>query len=221
LIRSTTREIGYIATGVKSADLVRVGDTITLDPQMEALPGYRDVKPMVFVGLYPIDASEYFELKEALAKFKLNDPAFSYEPEQSAALGSGFRCGFLGLLHAEVVQSRLSEEYGVNLLATAPSVQYLAGEKQVNNPAELDLSTDMKVLEEPWVKLQIFVPHDFIGAVMELVQERRGAFKNMFHYGTLAELLYEMPLSEMITDFYDRLKSVSSGLASFPFETSR
>ncbi len=211
-------EIGYIATGVKSADLVRVGDTITLDPQMEALPGYRDAKPMVFVGLYPIDASEYFELKEALAKFKLNDPAFSYEPEQSAALGSGFRCGFLGLLHAEVVQSRLSEEYGVNLLATAPSVQYLAGEKQVNNPAELDLSTDMKVLEEPWVKLQIFVPHDFIGAVMELVQERRGAFKNMFHYGTQAELLYEMPLSEMITDFYDRLKSVSSGFASLDWE---
>lgn len=211
-------EIGYIATGVKSADLVRVGDTITLDPQMEALPGYRDVKPMVFVGLYPIDASEYFELKEALAKFKLNDPAFSYEPEQSAALGSGFRCGFLGLLHAEVVQSRLSEEYGVNLLATAPSVQYVAGEKQVNNPAELDLSTDMKVLEEPWVKLQIFVPHDFIGAVMELVQERRGAFKNMFHYGTQAELLYEMPLSEMITDFYDRLKSVSSGFASLDWE---
>lgn len=207
-------EIGYIATGVKSADLVRVGDTISTDASLEPLDGYREVKPMVFVGLYPIDASEYLELKDALSKFKLNDPAFSYEVEQSAALGSGFRCGFLGLLHAEVVQSRLSSEFGVNLLATVPSVQYFAGDKPIHNPTELDLSTDLKVLREPWVKLQIFVPQTYLGTVMELVQERRGKFINMYHYGNQVEVQYEMPLAEMITDFYDKLKSVSSGFAS-------
>lgn len=211
-------EIGYIATGIKSANLVRVGDTISDSRETEPLPGYREVKPMVFVGLYPLDASEYFELKEALERFKLNDPAFSYEAEQSAALGSGFRCGFLGLLHAEVVQERLSGEFNVDLLATAPSVQYLAGEKEIHNPSELDLATEIKFLKEPWVSLQIFVPQSFVGAVMELVQDRRGKFGNMYHYGSQVELQYEMPLSEMVTDFYDKLKSVSSGFASLDWE---
>lgn len=218
-------DIGYIATGIKEPDKVRVGDTIAsasevekmrLHPEsvrLEPLAGYREVKPMVFVGLYPIDQGEYHRVKEALEKFKLNDPAFTFVPEQSKALGSGFRCGFLGLLHAEVVQERLSGEYGVDLLATAPSVEYLAGEEHVNNPAELDLSY-MKVLKEPWVKLQIFTPHGYIGPVMELVQDRRGRFINMTHYGIQIELAYEMPLAEMITDFYDKLKSVSSGFAS-------
>ncbi len=210
-------EIGYIATGIKEPDLVRVGDTISTDLNQSQLPGYKTVKPMVFVGLYPIDADEYFELKEALAKFKLSDPAFSYEPEQSAALGSGFRCGFLGLLHAEVVQERLSGEFNVDLLATAPSVEYIIDGNVVHNPAELDLSK-MKLIEEPWVKLQIFVPQDFIGAVMDLVQERRGKFTNMTYYGMQAEISYEMPLSEMITDFYDKLKSVSSGYASLDWD---
>lgn len=224
-------QIGYIATGIKEPDLVRVGDTITssefksetgemkhINPnEIEQLSGYKMVKPMVFVGLYPIDSDEYFELKEALSKFKLNDPAFSYEPEQSAALGSGFRCGFLGLLHAEVVQERLSGEFNVDLLATAPSVEYLIDDIPVHNPAELDLSK-MKNIKEPWVKLQIFVPQDYIGAIMDLVQDRRGKFTNMTYYGLQAELSYEMPLSEMITDFYDKLKSVSSGYASLDWE---
>lgn len=224
-------QIGYIATGIKEPDLVRVGDTITSSEfrvesgelkhintaEIEQLPGYKEVKPMVFVGLYPIDSSEYFELKEALSKFKLNDPAFSYESEQSAALGSGFRCGFLGLLHAEVVQERLSGEFNVDLLATAPSVEYLLGETPIHNPADLDIA-QIKDIKEPWVRLQIFVPQDYIGAVMDLVQDRRGKFTNMTYYGLQAELSYEMPLSEMITDFYDKLKSVSSGYASLDWE---
>lgn len=212
-------EIGYIATGVKTPDLVRVGDTITSHPGgVTPLPGYKQVKPMVFVGLYPIESSEYFELKEALGKFKLSDPAFSYTPESSTALGTGFRCGFLGLLHAEVVQERLQGEFNVDLLATAPSVEYLLGEVSVNNPSELPQAINIKDLKEPWVKLQIFVPHDYIGSIMELVQDRRGKFINMTHYGIQVELSYEMPLAEMITDFYDKLKSVSSGYASLDWE---
>lgn len=222
-------EIGYIATGIKEPDKVRVGDTITSKWLMvngkweesaqvvEQLPGYKEVKPMVYVGLYPIETGDYFELKEALAKFKLNDPAFSYEPEQSAALGSGFRCGFLGLLHAEVVQERLANEFNVNLLATAPSVEYIVNGKPVNNPAELDLNF-MKDIQEPWVKLEIFTPQDFIGPIMDLVQDKRGKFLNMQHYGIQVQLSYEMPLAEMITDFYDKLKSVSSGYASLDWD---
>ena len=209
-------EIGYIATGIKLPDLVRVGDTIASIPIAQPLPGYKTVKPMVFVGLYPIEASEYFNLKEALSKFKLNDPAFSFELEQSQALGSGFRCGFLGLLHAEVVQERLSGEFGVNLLATAPSVEYLVNGQSLNNPSELDPS--VKDIKEPWVKLKIFVPQIYIGSVMELVQARRAKFLNMQHFGIQVELSYEMPLSEMVTDFYDKLKSVSSGFASLDWE---
>lgn len=210
-------EIGYIATGIKVSDTVRVGDTISTSFEQTQVPGYKEVKPMVYVGLYPIDSSEYFELKEALSKFKLNDPAFSYEMEQSAALGSGFRCGFLGLLHAEVVQERLSGEFNVDLLATAPSVEYLVNGEIVHNPADLDLS-QMKTIDEPWIKLQMFCPQEYIGKVMELVQEKRGKFINMIHYGMQVELIYEMPLSEMITDFYDKLKSVSSGFASLDWE---
>ncbi len=213
-------EIGYIATGIKTSDLVRVGDTITEKSELgnvSQLPGYKEVKPMVYVGLYPIETGDYFELKEALSKFKLNDPAFSYEPEQSAALGSGFRCGFLGLLHAEVVQERLSEEFNVNLLATAPSVEYIVNGETIHNPAELDLS-NMKDIKEPWVKLQMFTPQEYIGAIMELIQDKRGKFVNMQHFGIQVELTYEMPLSEMITDFYDKLKSVSSGYASLDWE---
>ncbi len=210
-------EIGYIATGIKQSDLVHVGDTIATDFSVEQLPGYKMVKPMVYVGLYPIEASEYFDLKEALSKFKLNDPAFSYEAEQSAALGSGFRCGFLGLLHAEVVQERLSSEFNVDLLATAPSVEYLVNGEALDNPADLDPSY-MKNIQEPWVKLQIFTPQEYIGVVMELVQERRGKFLNMVHFGMQVELQYEMPLAEMITDFYDKLKSISSGYASLDWD---
>jgi GTP-binding protein LepA len=210
-------KIGYIATGIKEADLVHVGDTISTSFETESLPGYKVVKPMVYVGLYPIDQSEYHDIKDALERFKLNDPSFSYEPEQSKALGAGFRCGFLGLLHAEVVQERLSEEFNVDLLATSPTVEYLVDGKPLDNPAELDPAF-MKNIEEPWVKLEIFSPQEFIGSVMDLVQEKRGKFLNMQHFGIQVQLSYQMPLSEMITDFYDKLKSVSSGYASLDWE---
>lgn len=213
-------EIGYIATGIKEPDLVRVGDTIATDFSADSLPGYKEVKPMVFVGLFPIDSDKYFELKDALAKFRLTDPAFSYTPEQSEALGAGFRCGFLGLLHAEVVQERLSQEFDVNLLATAPSVEYLLDDKPITSPSELPQGDNIKNLEEPWVSLRIFVPQTYIGPVMELVQDKRGKFLNMQHFGTQIEMSYEMPLSEMVTNFYDRLKSASSGFASLDWEFS-
>ncbi|MBI4039783.1 elongation factor 4 [Candidatus Daviesbacteria bacterium] len=210
-------EIGYIATGIKQSDQVRVGDTIATNLDAEPLPGYKEVKPMVYVGLYPIETSEYFDLKEALSKFKLTDPAFSFVAEKSTALGAGFRCGFLGLLHAEVVQQRLSEEFGVNLLATTPTVGYLVGGEPVTNPADLS-GEKTKELKEPWVKLKVFVPQPHIGSVMDLVQDKRGKFLDMQHFGTQVEMSYEMPLSEMITDFYDKLKSVSSGFASLDWE---
>lgn len=245
----TAGEIGYIATGIKEPDLVRVGDTIvsvlnivygisdkdnakrlTIN-DIQPLPGYKPVKPMVFVGLYPIDNDKYFELKEALSRFRLNDPAFSYTPEQSQALGAGFRCGFLGLLHAEVVQERLSKEFNVDLLATAPSVEYLLDNKPITSPSELpqgdNISKDsflqernVKGLKEPWVTLRIFVPQTYIGSVMELVQDKRGKFTAMQHFGVQTEISYEMPMSEMVTDFYDRLKSVSSGFASLDWQFS-
>ncbi len=211
-------EIGYIATGIKTPDLVRVGDTISTSFETEQLPGYKTVKPMVYVGLYPIDQDEYHEIKEALERFRLTDPAFTYELEHSQALGAGFRCGFLGMLHAEVVQERLSGEFNADLIATAPSVEYMLGEAIIHNPADLPQGEGLKDLREPWVKLEIFVPQAFIGPVMELVQDKRGSFKNMQHFGNQVQLQYEMPLAEMVTDFYDKLKSVSSGFASLDWE---
>lgn len=211
-------EIGYIATGIKIPDLVQVGDTIALDPSIGQLPGYKKVKPMVYVGLYPIDQDEFHDIKEALERFRLTDPAFTYELEHSNALGAGFRCGFLGLLHAEVVQERLSGEFGADLIATAPSVEYMLGNELVHNPSDLPQGEGLKDLKEPWVKLEVFVPQPFIGPVMDLVQDKRGKFLNMQHFGNQVQLSYEMPLSEMVTDFYDKLKSVSSGFASLDWE---
>lgn len=209
-------EIGYIATGVKVPDLVRVGDTISTDINAQPLPGYKEVKPMVYMGLFPIDPKDYQDAKEALTKFRLNDPSFTYDEEQSVSLGSGFRCGFLGLLHAEIAQMRLSQEFGVELLATVPSVEYLVNGQPIDNPVEFD-STN-KEIKEPWVSLKIFTPQNFIGGMMDLVQDKRGKFVTMQHFGTQVELSYEMPLSEMVTDFYDKLKSVSSGFASLDWE---
>lgn len=211
-------EIGYIATGVKVPDLVRVGDTISTSFEVPQLPGYREVKPMVYIGLFPIDQDEFHEIKEALERFRLTDPAFTYELEHSDALGAGFRCGFLGLLHAEVVQERLSSEFNADLIATTPSVEYMIGEETVTSPAELPQGEGIKDLKEPWVKLRIFIPQNFIGPVMELVQEKRGKFINMTHFGQQVEMLYEMPLSDMVTNFYDKLKSASSGFASLDWE---
>ena len=210
-----TGEIGYIATGIKQPDLVRVGDTISVTLDVEPLPGYKQVKPMVYVGLFPIDQDEYHQIKEALEKFRLNDPAFTYDLEHSNALGAGFRCGFLGLLHAEVVQERLSEEFGADLIATTPSVEYLVDDKSLTSPSAL---VSFNSIQEPWVKLKIFIPQNYIGPVMELTQDKRGKFVTMQHFGAQVELLYEMPLSEMVTDFYDKLKSSSSGFASLDWE---
>jgi len=210
-------EIGYIATGVKESDKVRVGDTISSTFEAEQLPGYKEVKPMVYVGLFPIDQDDYIDAKEALNKFRLNDPAFTYELESSQALGNGFRCGFLGLLHAEVVQERLSGEFGVDLVATIPSVEYEIDGKKSHNPSEID-PAQMKNIREPWVNLKIFIPQTYIGPVMDLVQDKRGKFLNMTHFGIQVELSYQMPLSEMVTDFYDKLKSVSSGFASLDWD---
>lgn len=211
-------EIGYIATGVKKPDQVRVGDSIALDFSQSPLSGYREVKPMVYVGLFPIDQDEYHEIKEALERFRLNDPAFTYTLEHSQALGAGFRCGFLGLLHAEVVQERLSGEYGADLIATTPSVEYLVGKEYITSPAQITEGESIKDLKEPWVKLKIFIPQNYIGPVMELVQDKRGKFLNQTYFGTQVEMFYEMPLSEMITNFYDKLKSASSGFASLDWE---
>lgn len=211
-------DIGYIATGIKEPDKVRVGDTISSTFDVKPLPGYKEVKPMVFVGLFPIDSGKYFELKDALAKFRLTDPAFSYIPEQSQALGAGFRCGFLGLLHAEVVQERLSGEFNVDLMATVPSVEYLLNNQPITSPSELPQGDNIKELKEPWVKLRIFVPLNYIGSVMELIQDKRGKFMTMQHFGLQVEMFYEMPLAEMVTNFYDQLKSISSGFASLDWE---
>jgi GTP-binding protein LepA len=211
-------EIGYIATGIKTPDLVRVGDTISTSFDVEQLPGYKKVKPMVYVGLYPIEQDEYHDIKEALERFRLTDPSFTYELEHSQALGAGFRCGFLGMLHTEVVQERLSGEFNADLIATAPSVEYMLGTEIIHNPADLPQGEGLKDLKEPWVKLEIFVPQAYIGPVMDLVQDKRGIFKNMQHFGNQVQLIYEMPLAEMVTDFYDRLKSVSSGFASLDWE---
>ena len=213
----TSGEIGYIATGIKEADLVHVGDTISTSFSTEPVPGYKEVKPMVFIGLYPIDQSEFHTIKEALERFRLNDPAFVYQIEHSTALGAGFRCGCLGLLHAEVVQERLSSEFNVDLLATTPTVEYLVDGQPLDNPAACELSPG-KEIKEPWVRLEIFTPQTCLGAVMDLVQERRGKFLNMQHFGAQVQISYEMPLAEMITDFYDKLKSVSSGFASLDWE---
>ena len=208
-------EIGYIATGIKQPGNVLVGDTISTGLGVQPLPGYKQVKSMVYVGLYPVDQDKYHDTADALEKFRLNDPAFSFEIEHSQALGAGFRCGFLGLLHAEVVQQRLSEEFGVDLIATTPSVEYLIDGKSINNPADFDPT---KKVKEPWVSLKIFVKQQFIGPIMELVQEKRGVYKDMQHFGNQVEFSYAMPLSEMITQFYDKLKSISSGFASLDYE---
>ncbi|MFA5932713.1 MAG: translation elongation factor 4 [Microgenomates group bacterium] len=212
-------EIGYIATGIKESDLVKVGDTISeIGTNVSLLPGYKVVKPMVYVGLYPIEQAEFHDLKTVLSKFKLSDPAFSYEIEHSQALGAGFRCGFLGLLHAEVVQQRLSEEFNMDLLATTPSVEYLLDGSPITNPADLPQGINLVNLQEPWVKVRIFTPQVYLGKIMELMSEKRGIYQNQTYFGTQVELIYEMPLSEMITDYYDKLKSVSSGFASLDWD---
>ncbi len=218
-------EVGYLAAAIKTVEDARVGDTITLakTPAAEPLPGYAQAKPMVFCGLFPTDADQFPELREALDKLKLNDAALHYEPETSSAMGFGFRCGFLGLLHSEIVQERLEREYNLDLIVTAPSVVYRVtttdGEViEIDNPSHLPEPHHREKIEEPYVRLEMITPETFVGALMELSQNRRGIFKDM-KYLTQGRttLIYELPLAEVVTDFFDQMKSRSRGYASMEY----
>ena len=223
--RLTTGEVGYLATGLKVLQDVEVGDTITLaeHPAAEPLPGYQPVKPMVFAGIYPVDGEDYPLLRDALERLRLNDASLTYAPESSLALGFGFRCGFLGLLHMEIVQERLEREYHLDLLATAPSVEYeveLHGGKivLVDNPSEMPNPGETKEIREPWMDISVIVPSRYIGAVMELVTGRRGVYREMVYLDEdRVHLKYDMPLGELIVDFYDQLKSRTQGYASLDY----
>ena len=224
----TAGEVGYVATGFKNVKDCRVGDTITLvaTPADEALPGYRPAKPMVFAGIYPVDGNDYPLLRDALDRLKLNDASLVYEPENSVALGFGFRCGFLGLLHMEIIQERLEREYDLNILATAPSVEYLVTKQDasvlaVDNPAQLPSMGEVLKIEEPWMDISIFSPSRYIGTLMDLVTNRRGAFKDMKYIEEdRVHLTYQMPLAELIIDFYDQLKSRTQGYASLDYSVA-
>ncbi len=217
-------EVGYIVTGLKDVSRLRVGDTLTTRkrPAVAALPGYKDVKPMVFAGLFPTDSDDYPELRDALERLKLNDAALFYEPETSQALGFGFRCGFLGLLHMEIVRERLEREFDLDLLVTAPNVAYRVETKsgqmvEVHNPAEMP--RELERVEEPYIKASIIVPKEYVGAVMELCNERRGTFDHMEYLSEdRVHLVYELPLGEIVLDFYDQLKSRTRGYASFDYD---
>src|SRR6266480_574507 len=220
----TAGEVGYVMTGLKDVSRLRVGDTLTSRrrPAAEALPGYQDVKPMVFAGIFPIDSDEYPALRDALERLKLNDASLTYEPETSHALGFGFRCGFLGLLHMEIVRERLEREFDLDLLVTAPNVAYRVLERngevvEVHNPAEMPREVD--TVEEPYVKASVIVPKDYVGPVMELATDRRGRFDHMEYLNEGRVLLsYELPLGEIVLDFYDQLKSRTRGYASFDYD---
>jgi GTP-binding protein LepA len=222
--RLTAGEVGYVVTGLKDVSRLRVGDTLTAvrRPADEALPGYKDVKPMVFAGLFPTDSDDYPELRDALERLKLNDAALVYEPETSQALGFGFRCGFLGLLHMEIVRERLEREFDLDLLVTAPNVAYRVREKnggwiEVHNPAEFP--REVEEVEEPYVAASIIVPKEHVGAVMELNNERRGTFGRLEYLSPeRVHLLHELPLAEIVLDYYDQLKSRTRGYASFDYD---
>ena len=219
-------EVGYIAASIKTLSDIRVGDTITLNnnPAKEPLPGYKKVNPMVYCGLYPVDGSDYENLKVALEKLQLNDAALEYEPETSIALGFGFRCGFLGLLHLEIIEERLDREFNLSLITTSPSVIYKVHKTNgevidLYNPADLPKPTDISYIEEPFVDASIIVPKEFVGNVMGICQDRRGIYKDMKYLDdTRVTLIYELPLNEIIYDFFDKLKSKTKGYASFDYE---
>lgn len=219
-------EVGYLVTGLKDPSQVKVGDTITLAKGgcTDPLPGYRDVKPMVYTGLFPIDGDQYEELKDALEKLALNDPALIYEAENSHALGFGFRVGFLGLLHMEVVKERLEREFRLDLLATAPSVEYHVFKSDgtmisLHSPQDMPDASEIEHIEEPYLKAKILIPPDYVGAVMELTVARRGEFKTMNYLNTTTvEMLWEIPLSELIMDYFDQLKSRTKGYASLDYD---
>ncbi len=218
-------EIGYITAGIKTVADCRIGDTLTDDrrPTETPLPGFKPSVPVVWCGLYPVDADDFEKLRDSLAKLRLNDASFHYEPETSAALGFGFRCGFLGLLHLEIVQERLAREFDLDLIATAPSVVYRIHRtngviEDLHNPADMPDSSVIDRIEEPWIKATIMVPDEYLGAVLGLCNERRGQQVDLTYVGNRAMAVYRLPLNEVVFDFYDRLKSVSRGYASFDYQ---
>jgi GTP-binding protein LepA len=218
-------EVGMVVAGVKTLSEVQIGDTITTASKgsEEPLEGFQAVKPMVFTGLYPVETEDYENLKVALEKLKLNDSSITYEPETSAALGFGFRCGFLGFLHAEIVQERLEREYDLNLITTAPTVRYLVVPKngepfEIESPAALPDTSEIDEIQEPIVLATIHVPSNHLGAVLRLCQDRRGVQKDMGVHGNRVQVRYELPLNEIVTDFHDRLKSATRGYGSFDYE---
>ncbi len=220
-------EVGYVATGLKNVREAQVGDTLTTQarPASEPLPGYQEARSLVFAGIYPLSGEDYPLLREAFDKLHLNDASFTFEPESSVALGFGFRCGFLGLLHMEIVQERLEREFDLDLIASAPSVEYHVnlqhgrGQVVVDNPALLPNPSDIESIEEPWVKLSVVTPTAYIGPLMQLSTDRRGTFVNMDYLDpTRVNLHFEMPLAELIVDYFDLLKSRSQGYASMDYE---
>ena len=224
-----TGELGFITAQIKEVAQTRVGDTITdaKRPAAEALPGFKEVQPVVFCGLFPVDAADFEKLRESISKLRLNDASFTFETESSAALGFGFRCGFLGLLHLEIIQERLTREYDLDLITTAPSVVYrmhLSHSKnedaqtiELHNPADMPDPNRIESIEEPWIEATIYVPDEYLGPILKLCQDRRGIQKNLTYVGGRAQLTYELPLNEVVFDFYDRLKSMSKGYASFDY----
>ena len=218
-------EIGFIITGIKNLSDTKVGDTIcdSSNPIDTPLPGFKPSKPVVFCGLFPVDNSEYQKLKDGLAKLKLNDSSFSYESESSSALGLGFRCGFLGLLHLEIITQRLEREFDINLITTTPGVIYKLNKRdgsvlELQNPTDMPDPTQIEFIEEPWIKATIITPDQYLGAIIKICQDKRGNQINLTYSGNRAVLNYELPLNEVVFDFYDRLKSVSSGYASFDYD---
>jgi GTP-binding protein LepA len=219
-------EIGFITAQIKEVAQTRVGDTITdaKRPAAKALPGFKEVQPVVFCGLFPVDANDFEKLRESISKLRLNDASFSFETESSAALGFGFRCGFLGLLHLEIIQERLTREYDLDLITTAPSVIYniqLAHDRgmiQLHNPADMPEANAIAQIDEPWIKAVIYVPDEYLGSILKLCQDRRGVQINLTYVGGRAQVTYELPLNEVVFDFYDRLKSISRGYASFDYQ---
>ncbi|RUN76456.1 elongation factor 4 [Sphingomonas sp. TF3] len=218
-------EIGFITAQIKEVAQTRVGDTITdaKRPAAEALPGFKEVQPVVFCGLFPVDANDFEKLRESISKLRLNDASFSFEMETSAALGFGFRCGFLGLLHLEIIQERLTREYDLDLITTAPSVVYElelthgGGTIELHNPADMPDPNKIESISEPWIQAVIYVPDEYLGSVLKLCQDRRGIQKDLTYVGGRAQATYELPLNEVVFDFYDRLKSLSKGYASFDY----
>jgi len=218
-------EVGFITAQIKEVAQAAVGDTITDEkkPTAEALKGFKDVQSVVFCGLFPVDAADFEDLRAAIGKLRLNDASFTFEMESSAALGFGFRCGFLGLLHLEIIQERLSREFNLDLIATAPSVVYKIGlrdgtEIDLHNPADLPDVMQIETISEPWIKATILTPDDYLGGVIKLCQDRRGSQVELSYVGSRALVVYELPLNEVVFDFYDRLKSISKGYASFDYE---